>query len=223
MLTQEKPRTREDRARVPQDHRSRASTTCASASASRSATPSSRGATRRRATTSATTRTASATTTRCGAIPTTRRRRRYGGIVALPSFLFATSRIISGYVGGLPGVHAMWSGADWTWHKPVRRNDVISTEAYLKDLIEHETRFAGRAIQQIYHVDFFNQHGRQGRRGRQLVLPHRARPRAREGHQVQGSARARAAPLHRRGARRRSTSCTRTRRSAARSRATGKT
>ena len=84
---------------------------------------------------------------------------RYGGIVALPSFLFSTSRIVSGYVGGLPGVHAMWSGADWTWHKPVQRNDAISTEAHLKDLIEHQTRFAGRAIQQIYHVDFFNQHG----------------------------------------------------------------
>lgn len=84
---------------------------------------------------------------------------QYGGIIALPSFLFATSRIVSGYVGGLPGVHAMWSGADWSWHKPVRRNDVISTEAYLKDLIPHETRFAGRAVQQIYHVDFFNQEG----------------------------------------------------------------
>jgi acyl dehydratase len=84
---------------------------------------------------------------------------RHGGIIALPSFLFSTSRIVSGYVGGLPGVHAMWSGADWTWHKAVRRNDTISTEAYLKDLIEHETRFAGRAVQQIYHVDFFNQQG----------------------------------------------------------------
>ena len=84
---------------------------------------------------------------------------RYGDVIALPSFLFATSRIVSGYVGGLPGVHAMWSGADWTWHKPVRRNDVISTEAWLKDLVEHQTRFAGRAIQQIYHVDFFNQQG----------------------------------------------------------------
>lgn len=83
----------------------------------------------------------------------------HGGIIALPSFLFATSRIVSGYVGGLPGVHAMWSGADWTWHKPVRRNDEISTEAYLKDLVEHQTRFAGRAIQQVYHVDFFNQAG----------------------------------------------------------------
>ena len=63
-----------------------------------------------------------------------------------------------GYVGGLPGVHAMWAGADWTWHKPVLRAK-ISTNAYLKDLIEHQTRFAGRAIQQIYHVEFFNQGG----------------------------------------------------------------
>ncbi|MDO6414950.1 MaoC family dehydratase N-terminal domain-containing protein [Sphingomonas sp. BIUV-7] len=84
---------------------------------------------------------------------------RYGGIVALPSFLFSTSRIVSGYCGGLPGVHAMWAGADWTWIKPVLRGDTITTEAYLKDLIGHETRFAGRAYQQIYHVDFFNQHG----------------------------------------------------------------
>lgn len=84
---------------------------------------------------------------------------RYGGIIALPSFLFSTSRIVSGYVGGLPGVHAMWSGADWEWHMPVNRNDTISTEAHLKELIEHQTRFAGRAVQQVYHVDFFNQHG----------------------------------------------------------------
>lgn len=84
---------------------------------------------------------------------------RYGTIVALPSFLFACSRIVSGYVGGLSGVHAMWAGADWTWHEPVRRNDEIRTEAYLKDLIEHQTRFAGRAIQQVYHVDFYRQDG----------------------------------------------------------------
>jgi acyl dehydratase len=84
---------------------------------------------------------------------------KFGGLIALPSFLFSTSRIVSGYVGGLPGVHAMWSGADWTWHKAVHRNDVIRTEAHLKDLIEHQTRFAGRAVQQIYHVDFYNQAG----------------------------------------------------------------
>ncbi len=86
-------------------------------------------------------------------------RTRWGGLVAPPSFLFATSRIVSGYVGGLAGVHAMWAGADWTWHRPVLRNDTITTEAWLKDLIERETSFAGRAIQQVYHVDFHNQHG----------------------------------------------------------------
>ena len=86
-------------------------------------------------------------------------RTRHGGIVALPSFLFATNRIISGYVGGLPGVHAMWAGADWRWHRYVRRNEEITTEAWLKDIIAHQTRFSGRAIQQIYHVRFFGSGG----------------------------------------------------------------
>jgi acyl dehydratase len=86
-------------------------------------------------------------------------RTRWGGLVAPPSFLFACSRIVSGYVGGLPGVHAMWAGAEWTWHLPVRRNDTITTEAWLKDVVERETSFAGRAVQQIYHVDFRNQDG----------------------------------------------------------------
>jgi acyl dehydratase len=89
--------------------------------------------------------------------PTYAANSKYGGIIAPPSFLFATSRIISGYVGGLAGVHAMWAGADWTWHIPVRRNDEVTTTAYLKDLVEHETRFAGRAIRQVYHVKFYNQ------------------------------------------------------------------
>ena len=82
---------------------------------------------------------------------------RYGDVIALPSFLFATNRIISGYCGGLSGVHAMWAGANWNWHMPVARNTQIRSEAYLKDLVEHQTRFAGRTVQQIYHVDFYNQ------------------------------------------------------------------
>jgi acyl dehydratase len=83
----------------------------------------------------------------------------HGGLIAPPSFLFACDRIISGYVGGLPGVHAMWAGADWTWHLPIHRNDEIFTEARLKDIILRDTRFSGRAVQQIYHVDFRNQDG----------------------------------------------------------------
>ncbi len=81
----------------------------------------------------------------------------HGTIVAPPSFVFALNRILSGYVGGLPGIHAMWAGADITWHRPIVRNTVVHTDAHLKDLIEHQTSFAGRAIQQIYHVDYYDE------------------------------------------------------------------
>ncbi len=84
---------------------------------------------------------------------------KYGDIIALPSFLFACNRVASGYVGGIPGVHAMFAGVDYTWNKPIKRNIEITSEVYLKDLVEHETRFAGRSIQQIYHVDFFDPEG----------------------------------------------------------------
>lgn len=83
----------------------------------------------------------------------------HGGIVAPPSFLFACNRIVSGYVGGLPGVHAMWAGAEWTFHNWVRRNDEISTKAHLKEVIPRETRFSGLAVQQVYQVSFRNQKG----------------------------------------------------------------
>jgi len=63
-------------------------------------------------------------------------------------------------VGGLPGVHAMFAGCDFRWFEPIRRNSEIFTEAYLKDLIEHDTSFAGRSIQQVYHVDFFDISGK---------------------------------------------------------------
>jgi len=85
----------------------------------------------------------------------------HGDVIAPPTFLFACSRIISGYVGGLPGVHAMFAGCDFTWMRPIRRNARIVTRAWLKDVVERETRFAGRAVQQIYHVDFHDETGAQ--------------------------------------------------------------
>src|SRR3954466_5123966 len=83
-------------------------------------------------------------------------RTSYGCLIAPPSFLFPLNRILSGYVGGLPGIHAMWAGADLEWFEPITRGTAVRTEAYLKDLVEHQTRFAGRAIQQIYHVDYYD-------------------------------------------------------------------
>lgn len=80
---------------------------------------------------------------------------KHGGIVALPSFLFACDRIVSGYVGGLPGIHAMWGGANWKWHRYLRRNEAPRTDAFLSDVIIRDTKFSGRAVQQIYTVRFF--------------------------------------------------------------------
>ncbi len=62
-------------------------------------------------------------------------------------------------MGGLPGVHAMFAGTDWHWERPVRAGTPLASEAWLKELIERDTRFAGRAIQQVYHVDFFDAAG----------------------------------------------------------------
>lgn len=83
----------------------------------------------------------------------------HSGVLAPPSFAFACDRVISGYVGGLPGIHAMWAGADFLWHRWIRCGDQIRTESWLEDLIEHETRFSGRAIQQVYHTNFYDGDG----------------------------------------------------------------
>ncbi|MGI9614752.1 MAG: FAS1-like dehydratase domain-containing protein [Acidimicrobiales bacterium] len=80
----------------------------------------------------------------------------HGTIVAPPSFVFAMNRVLSGYVGGLPGIHAMWAGADIRWHGPITRNTEVRSVAYLSELVERHTSFAGRAIQQIYHVDYYD-------------------------------------------------------------------
>ena len=60
--------------------------------------------------------------------------------IAPPTILFAMDRIVSGYVGGLPGDH-------------------IIGESILLDLVEKPSTFAHRAIQQTYRTTFRNQDG----------------------------------------------------------------
>jgi len=86
---------------------------------------------------------------------------RWGRQLAPPTILYAMDRIVSGYVGGLPGVHAMFAGTDWTWNRPIAAGDRISAQAQLKALVEHQGRFAGRTIQQIYEVSFTDQGGQE--------------------------------------------------------------
>ena len=68
-------------------------------------------------------------------------------------------RILSGYVMGLPGIHAMFAGADLRYERPLREGDRLVGSAKLKDLIERPSKFAGRSFQQIYTVDFHDEDG----------------------------------------------------------------
>lgn len=77
-------------------------------------------------------------------------------IVAPPTFLYATSRIVSGYVGGLPGVHAMYAGTDWDWQQPIPRGTRIRPKSWLSDVVEKDTRFSGRSIKQVYTTEFYD-------------------------------------------------------------------
>jgi len=79
--------------------------------------------------------------------------------LAPPTILFAMDRIASGYVGGLPGIHAMYGGTDFRWRLPIREGDSIVGESILLDLVEKQSTFARRAVQQIYRTTFVNQDG----------------------------------------------------------------
>jgi hypothetical protein len=79
------------------------STICASALASRSPTRLSRGTTRRPATTIRHYAHGIGDDNPLWCDPEYAAKTKYGSIVALPSFLFSTNRIASGYCGGLSG------------------------------------------------------------------------------------------------------------------------
>src|SRR5881628_3130715 len=79
--------------------------------------------------------------------------------VAPPTILFAMDRIVSGYVGGLPGIHAMYGGTDFRWRLRIREGDRIGGESVLLDLEEKASSFAHRAIKQTYRTTFTRDDG----------------------------------------------------------------
>jgi len=79
--------------------------------------------------------------------------------LAPPSALLAMDKVFSGYVTGLPGIHAMYAGATFEFERRPQAGDRLAASATLQDLIERPSRFAGRSWQQIYRVLFTDQHG----------------------------------------------------------------
>ena len=82
---------------------------------------------------------------------------RWGVQLAPPCILYSTDNVVSGAIEGLPSVHAMYAGTDWQFHRPIRVGTRITTKSWLKALDEHQTKFAGRSIKQIYAVQFFDE------------------------------------------------------------------
>jgi acyl dehydratase len=78
---------------------------------------------------------------------------------APPSVLLAMDKVFGGYVTGLPGIHAMWAGAEFRFERPLRVGDRLVGSATLKELRERPSRFAGRSFQQTYQVPFHDEHG----------------------------------------------------------------
>ncbi|MFC4950145.1 FAS1-like dehydratase domain-containing protein [Pseudonocardia sp. GCM10023141] len=81
-------------------------------------------------------------------------RSRYGGLIAPPCLPYAFSRLSIGYRGGLPGVHSMFGGSHWKWHRPVSVGKQVSHETRFEDLIELQGRFAGRMFRQVSLTTF---------------------------------------------------------------------
>ncbi len=81
------------------------------------------------------------------------------GRIAPPTIVFAMDRIVSGYVTGLPGIHAMYAGSDFRWRLPIREGDRVVGRSVLLDLEEKTSSFARRALKQIYRTTFVNDAG----------------------------------------------------------------
>jgi acyl dehydratase len=79
--------------------------------------------------------------------------------MAPPSALLAMNKVFSGYVTGLPGIHAMYAGATFDFSRAPKAGDQLVGTATLEDLIERPSRFAGRSWQQIYAVRFHDRGG----------------------------------------------------------------
>ena len=80
---------------------------------------------------------------------------RYGQLIAPPCFLFTT--VGWNFPRGLPGIHGMWSGAEFECFLPINVNDRIKASVFLSKIEEKMGRFAGRAILQEWTNEFRNQ------------------------------------------------------------------
>ena len=93
------------------------------------------------------------------------RRSPFGRLVAPPTFIFSCnqgprhrgSKPSTG--AGLPGIHKIWAGDTWEWRKPILEGDDIHGTTMLAEIVEHQSEFAGRSLEEITQETFRDQNG----------------------------------------------------------------
>ena len=84
-------------------------------------------------------------------------RTRWGGIVAPPTFCYSVFDAV--VAPGLPDVQWVYSGADLTFHRPMRRNEAIEAKATLADAVEVRAKAVPRLIVQTGDVRYYGDNG----------------------------------------------------------------
>ena len=80
---------------------------------------------------------------------------KYGCLLAPPLFLYSVYWPAAGR--GMPGVHAWHSGDDWEFYKPVVENDELTYTNTLVDVVEKESKMAGKTVIQYHEITYINQ------------------------------------------------------------------
>lgn len=82
---------------------------------------------------------------------------RWQGIVAPPTFLYSVFDAV--VAPGLPDIQWIYAGADWTFERPVRRNEEVLVEAKLADVKEVGGDVVNRMILQTGDVRYRTRDG----------------------------------------------------------------
>ena len=83
---------------------------------------------------------------------------RWGGIIAPPTFMYGIFDAV--IAPGLPDIQWIYSGADWFFDEPARRNDEITAHGEYVDARELSGARVAKMLVQTGEVTYTNQHGR---------------------------------------------------------------
>jgi len=84
---------------------------------------------------------------------------RFEGRVAPPTILLGFSKLATGYAGGMPGIHALYTGSDYTWTRYPRLGDRLTARVVLDELVERQGKYAGRSFDQVARITMRDQDG----------------------------------------------------------------